>query len=34
MNYLFLTDSKFVLSKLLQYLPNYYQDEGDLLKYE
>ena len=33
-NYLFLSDSKFVTSKLVQHLPNYYQDEGDLIRYK
>lgn len=33
-NYLFLTDSKIVISKLKKNLPNYYNDKGDLLKYE
>lgn len=33
-NYLFISDSKFVISKLVHNLPNYYQDEGNLLRYE
>jgi hypothetical protein len=33
-NYLFLSDSKFVISKLVEFLPNYYQDDGYLLRYD
>lgn len=33
-NYLFLTDSKIIISKLKNNLPNYYKDKGNLLKYE
>lgn len=33
-NYLFLSDSKFVISKLVEFLPNHYQDYGNLIRYE